>query len=169
MRRSPSVTPGRTALTASFSVAVEQLTVFAPGCSGGEQKKRSFGLLSWLIGVWLTGVWLTGAFAARIGCSASWLIGVWLTGVWLTGAPCSPADMTVDVELVQSTPCTAAAVHQSVYVPPELVCVSDSGSLPSPKAIADSVPSGLRERSTSPILIGFGAFAWSGAGSGLSL
>src|ERR671922_76702 len=78
MRRSPSVTPGRTALTASFSVAVEQLTVFAPGCSGGEQKKRSFGLLSWLIGVWLT-----GAFVAAV-----WLMGVWFTGVWLTGAVC---------------------------------------------------------------------------------
>src|SRR6266705_135624 len=106
MRRSPRVTFGRTALTASFSVPVEQLTVVGAGDAGGAQKKSWSGLLSWLMGVWLTGLWLTGAFAANIGCSDSWLIGeltglwltgsapmrdwligVWLTGVWLTGVP----------------------------------------------------------------------------------
>src|SRR3954453_7525802 len=125
----------------------------------------------WLTGVWLTGVWLTGAPKVASAWMSVWFTGVWFTGVWLTGAPWRPADITGEAVLVQLTPATFALVHQSVYEPvvvPTTVWICESGSFPSAKAIAGSVPSGLCDVSSSPITIGFVAFGCSGPGSGFS-
>src|SRR5262249_16492671 len=122
-------------------------------------------ICDWLIGVWFTGVWLTGVPNAASAWINVWLTGVWLTGLWLTGAPWMLVERTVAglaCEPVQSTPGTLADVHQSVKVP-FAVAICESGSFPSANAIAGMVPSGLCDRSRSPIVSGLVAFGWSGA------